>query len=120
MQSFNDTFQLAIVFFAIVAAIKIILDYSMRKRLIEKGLVDSKVRYLFSATSPAATSLKWGMVLMGIGIAVIIGRLVPYRVQDEITISSMFILAGLALVLYYFIAPKLENSSEHVEQSSSQ
>lgn len=115
MHSFSEAIQMAIVFFAIVAAIKIILDYSMRKRLIEKGLVDSKVRYLFSATSPAATSLKWGMVLMGIGIAVIIGKLVPYGMQDEITISSMFILAGLALVLYYFIAPKLDSSKGQIE-----
>jgi len=119
MESFHDAIIVAIIFFSVVAAIRIILDYSMRKKLIEAGLVDSNIRYLFSTTGPAATSLKWGMVLMGIGIAVIIGRLVPYRLQDEVTISSMFILAGLALIIYYFIAPKINNPASDSKQITS-
>ena len=108
----------AIVFISIISMIKIILDYAMRKKLIEAGQVDSNVRYLYGMTTPAATSLKWGMVLMGVGIAVIIGKLVPYHMQDEITISAMFILAGLALVIFYFIAPKISNSSRSTSQTT--
>jgi hypothetical protein len=107
---------MAIGFFTICFVVKAFLDYFMRRRLIEKGLVDKNVKHLFKYGSPALSSLKWGMVLIGLGGAVIIGRLVPYRWSDEITISSMFILAGLALVIYYFIAPKTANGNEDAGQ----
>jgi len=110
MEQFTDVIELAIVFFTIGFVVKIILDYSMRKRLIEKGIVDENVKYLFSQGGPAASSLKWGMIMVGVGVAIIIGKLVPYRWSDEITVSGMFILAGLALIVYYFVAPMLDKS----------
>jgi hypothetical protein len=109
---FTDTIELAIVFFAISFVIKSILDYSMKKKLIDKGLVDENVRHLFKYSGPANGSLKWGMVLVAVGGAVIIGRLAPYSWSDEATVSSMFILAGLALIVYYAISPKLGRGPE--------
>lgn len=112
MIQFGETLQMGIVFFSIGFVVKLILDYSMRKRLIERGLVDKNVKYLFSYGSPASSSLKWGMVLIGVGAAIIIGRIAPYRWSDEITVSGIFILAGLALVIYYVIAPKLKDNGD--------
>jgi hypothetical protein len=109
---FTDTIELAIVFFAISFVIKSILDYSMKKKLIDKGLVDENVKHLFKYSGPANGSLKWGMVLVAVGGAVIIGRLAPYSWSDEATVSSMFILAGLALIVYYAISPKIGRGSE--------
>ena len=103
---------MAIGFFTICFVIKVIADYSMKKKLIDKGLVDENVKHLFKYSSPASGSLKWGMVLLAIGIAVIIGRLVPYDWSDEATVASMFILAGLALIVYYAIAPKIVNGKD--------
>ena len=111
MVNIDDVLQMAIAFFTICFVVKASLDYFTRKKLIDKGLVDKNVKYLFKYGSPALSSLKWGMVLVGIGAAVIIGKLVPYRWSDEITISGMFILAGLALIIYYFIAPKASNGN---------
>lgn len=116
----SDVLPLVIVFFTICFVIKTILDYSMRKRLIDKGLVDKNLKYLFKFGSPSSSSLKWGMVLVGIGAAVIIGRLAPYRWSEEATISGMFILAGLALIIYYFIAPKAPNGNGDREASDRQ
>jgi len=118
MDNLSDVLQMAIGFFTICFVVKASLDYFMRKRLIDKGLVDKNVKYLFQYGSPALSSLKWGMVLVGIGAAVIIGRLVPYRWTDEVTISGMFILAGLALIIYYFMAPKKPNGNS--EQDSTE
>ncbi len=107
----SDVLHMAIGFFGICFVVKAVLDYFMRRRLIDKGLVDKNVKYLFKYGSPSLSSLKWGMVLVGIGSAVIIGKLAPYRWSDEATISGMFILAGLALIIYYFIAPKAPNGN---------
>ncbi len=120
MVNITDVLQMVIVFFTICFVIKTILDYFMRKRLIDKGLVDKNVKYLFKYGSPSLSSLKWGMVLVGIGAAVIIGKLAPYRWSDEATISGMFILAGLALIIYYFIAPKAPNGNGDREASDRQ
>jgi hypothetical protein len=116
MDKLFEALQMLVVFATIAFIVKIALEYGTRKKLIDKGLVDENVRHLFNYAAPAASSLKWGMVLTGIGIAVLIGRLVPYRWEEEMTISLMFILAGLALIIYYVIAPKLRNRSNGGKQ----
>lgn len=120
MDNFNETLQIVVVFASIGMIFKLFLDYFMRRKLIDKGLVDKNVRHLFSYGSPAASSLKWGMVLIGVGAAVIIGRIVPYRWSDEITISAMFILAGLALIIYYLVVPKICNGNGDKDSSDQQ
>ena len=94
------------------ATIKIILDHKIRSRLIDKGLVDEKVKNLYPARSlgDSHSSLKWGLVSLGIGLAVLIGRLASFarEMRDEVTVGGMFLLAGLALIIYYFIARKKE------------
>lgn len=99
----------AIIFFSIVAVIKIITDNMVRRKLAEKGMVSEEVKYLYADTLEfhRPGSLKWGMVLIAIGLAILIGQLLPYKIADELTISAMFIFAGLALILYYFIAGRL-------------
>jgi hypothetical protein len=100
-----------VAFFVIVAVItKMFLDYRMRRRLIDKGLVDENIKHLFpnESISQRLTALKWGLVLVGVGAAVLIGQLFPYRISNEITISLMFIFSGVGLLLFYLVAPKFE------------
>ena len=120
MLQLTDAIEMVIVFFTIGFVVKLFLDYSMRKKLIEKGLVDKNVKYLFRYGGPAASSLKWGMVLIGVGVAIMIGQFVPYRWSEEITVSGIFILAGLALVVYYAIAPKIKNNGDNKPSSEAE
>ena len=108
-------------FIVFAAIVKFIVDSSTRKKLIEKGLVDEKIKHLFPDKPKAQplTSLKWGMVCIGVGIALLIGRLAPYDLREEVTIGAMFVLAGLALVIYYFIASRMKKSEEENEQTQS-
>jgi di/tricarboxylate transporter len=99
-----------IVFFGVVAyVIKIILDNATRKKLIDKGMVDENVKYLYldKPSSQTLSALKWGMVAIGIGIAIFVGQMVQYNLREEITIGCMFIFGGLALVIYYPIANRM-------------
>jgi len=96
-----------IVLFVVIAVIvKIVSDNRVRHKLIEKGALNENTKYLFTdpLESHASPSLKWGMVLIGIGIAFLIGQFVPTRMEEEITLSMLFLFAGLALLIYYFIA----------------
>ncbi len=98
----------AVVFTAIVAIVKIISDTMTRHRLIAKGMVDEKVKHLFikSAQLQRLSSLKWGMVLVGIGVALVIGQLAEDYITGESVFGLMFIFAGVAFLIYYGIARK--------------
>ena len=54
--------------------------------------------------------MKWGLVLIGIGLALFIGQLFPYDIKEEITIGGMFFLAGVGFLIYYFIVKNISGA----------
>ncbi len=110
-------------FFIIVFLIvKLVYDYKLRRLALEKGLVDQNLKFLFEdrfeGRVPAA--LKWGFVLVGIGLAIVIGRMFPYEMVEQVTVGCIFLFAGLGLVLYYFVANRLlEKKKEAAESTES-
>jgi hypothetical protein len=94
--------------------IKLLSENKTRRKLIEKGLVDENIKYLFpdKPKDYVSSSLKWGMVLIAMGLAVFVGQMAPRDLVEEVTIGCMLILGGLALVLYYIIANKKLNKSK--------
>jgi len=94
--------------------IKVLSDNKTRRSAIEKGMLSEDLKYLYydRYERNIPSSLKWGFVLIGIGLAVFIGQLGPEEMVNEITFGSMFLLAGLGLILYYFIGLKLMKKNE--------
>lgn len=104
-----------IVFFGVVAyVVKIILENATRRKLIDKGMVDENVKYLYAdrPKSRILSALKWGMVAIGIGIALFIGQMVEHDLQRQVTFGCMLIFGGLALVIYYAIAKRMLDKSK--------
>jgi hypothetical protein len=103
-----------IVFSALIAFIKILSDNRIRRLLIEKGLVDENVKFLYTGRIEgyAPASLKWGMVLLGIGLAFLIGVLVP-NLKEATVVACIFIFGGAGLIIYYFYARSLMNKAEN-------
>ena len=99
-----------IIFLSFVAIIKILSDNRVRNKLIEKGLVDENIQYLYPLKTHLQkyTSLKWGIVLIFVGLAIFISQLLAYKISDESIFGIMFLFAGLGLVLYYFLASKMQ------------
>ncbi len=110
-------------FFAAVALVKIISDNRLRRHMIEKGNLDENIKYLYQqnqAPQPLS-SIKWGLVLIGIGLALFLNQLFPYTISDEGTVGLMFLLAGIGFLVYYFIARKhindaIENAGNSLEK----
>ncbi|MDX9856754.1 MAG: hypothetical protein RBT76_03085 [candidate division Zixibacteria bacterium] len=102
----QDVLITGIIFFAFSYIIKILADARTRNRLIEKGLVDKNVQHLFTPNRElqALSSLKWGMVLVGIGLAALLSQLFPYDVTAEVAVGLTFVFAGLAFLIYYPLA----------------
>ena len=96
-------------FFFVYALVKLTSDNKIRHKLIDKGMVDENVKFLYTqqADMRVPNALKWGLVLIGIGAAVLIGQMVPSRMSGEVTVGSIFLMAGLGLMLYYFIAKRI-------------
>ncbi|MBN2226113.1 MAG: hypothetical protein JW763_01990 [candidate division Zixibacteria bacterium] len=101
--------------------LKLYLDYRLRRKLIDAGQVDERIKYLFFSKDEAyaPSSLKWGLVLLGLGLAIIIARLLPYKwYETEISISLMFVFAGAGLLVYYFIADQRAKKHREAEKIS--
>jgi len=109
----NFEFIIPVAFFLVVAYIlREFWLYRLRRALIEKGNVDENVKILAdtSAGNDPLNSIKWGMVLAGIGVALLLGRWFPQQFSDEGTLGLMFLFAGFGFLTYYLIARQRENS----------
>ena len=117
MDKMWEMFPLIVMFVVVPIIIKMLSDNKTRRMLIEKGLVDEKVKYLFmnKPKEYVSSSLKWGMVLIAIGLAVFVGQMAPKELAEEVTIGAMFVLGGLALVIYYAIASKKINEQDKMQ-----
>lgn len=101
-----------IVFSAIVIMLKLLVDANIRSKLIAKGLVDEKVKYLFSRSDhPVRSNLKWGLVLVGIGAAFLVQQLSGYYFDDTTILGFMFVFAGSGFLIYYLVSPKNGNGT---------
>ena len=85
--------------------------YLERQALIEKGLTADDVKDLLKKTSKRSTidgtaMAKWGIILIAIGLAILIGN----QFSDEVMLALIFIFPGIGMLFYYyFIQKKIAN-----------
>lgn len=110
----SNALQMAVAFFAIVAIFKIIADTVVRKRLIDKGMVDDKIKFLYngSAKAKALANLKWGIVLIGIGLAALLSYIFPDFISEGGAVGLIFIFAGIGFLIYYFLLSRIAREEE--------
>lgn len=107
----NGGFLIPIAFFFMLGYVaKSIADYRLKKKIVEKGLVDDKLKHLFKGMEEHCplNSLKWGLLSTAIGFGLLVGYQMPdYRYDPEIVFAFMLIFAGLSLLIYYFLADRI-------------
>ena len=93
-----------VLFITVGWIVKIVSENKTRRFLIEKGDLNENVKFLFDKPqSQIAASMKWGFVLIGVGIALLISTM-TYSITEEGTFGLMFLFAGVGLLVFYFIA----------------
>jgi len=99
-------------FYIIYLIIKTLSDNRLRQKLIDKGVVDENAKYLFvkNTEMQPMPSLKWGIVLIAIGIALFVNSMFPLLMEGPASFGFVAILAGLAFIVYYFIAKSQKNA----------
>ena len=83
-----------------------------RLAMIEKGADPS----IFERGSKAPTSLKWGMLFVGIGVGILLGKIfAAYScLGEEASMFSMICLfGGLSLVIYHFVERSMEKKGSN-------
>jgi hypothetical protein len=103
-----------VIFWGITAVIREASHSKIRQQIVDKGLNNVNVQNLFPPLPffRIHSSLKWGILLIGVGLVLLVRHLVPIEVSDEATIGAMLVVAGVCLLVFYFIAPKIEPKAE--------
>jgi len=115
----EDAIIVGIVFFSVVAVVKIIADAATRRRLLEKAAADPDAvqRLYIHPELVNLASIKWGMVLIGIGLAWLISLWMPRYWHEENVFGLMFLLAGVGMLVYYPIAQRKIKKLQQQERS---
>jgi hypothetical protein len=112
MESFNEVMIVAIIFFSCVSVVKIVSDNRLKRKWLERGPLDAKnVQPPVFQQASILSSLKWGFVLVGLGLALLIGQLMPSEADGEVILGGMFLLGGAGLVLFYYLANRMTRKS---------
>jgi hypothetical protein len=114
------TGTIAIVFFfstlVIIWGGFILTRHKERAMMIERGLKAEEIQSLYSRsawrTNPLS-SLKWGIIILAIGIAALFGMYLHanFYVEEGVIPGLMAAFGGAGLIIFYFIAkrkPSLE------------
>jgi hypothetical protein len=104
----ENEFLIPMSFFAMVFGIVYILvRRKERLQMIERG-VDAS---LFEKKRRTPSDLKWGMIFVGIGVGILLGKIFAAysRLGEEASFFSMICLCGgLSLVIFHILARKME------------
>jgi hypothetical protein len=96
---------LGVIFWGIVAIVREVSLSKLRHRIVDKGMDPAEANALFqSATAaPRWGALKWGMVLTGIGLVLLVGQIIPGDVSEEAIIGAMLVTSGIALLVFHAV-----------------
>jgi hypothetical protein len=80
-----------------------------RMIMIEKGLKSDEIKSLYERGTfrlNPMSSLKWGMIFIGIGIAILLGAYLrdAYMMSESVFPGLIALFGGLGLFVFYFIA----------------
>lgn len=102
------------VFFLTVGGIWGLLALTRHKErmtMIDKGLKGEDIKSMYERGTlrmNPLSSLKWGIVFMGIGVAILVGMFLRehFYVDESVYPGLIALCGGLGLTMFYFIASK--------------
>jgi hypothetical protein len=100
----------AFVAFGAIGIAKTISDGRTRRRLIEAGASPELAAAIVSPPSgdPGLhESLKWGLVMGAVGLALVIIQFLPYQPSDPIVYGLVLLFAAAGLLGYYVAARRI-------------
>jgi hypothetical protein len=97
-------------FLTVIMTITLSTRHKERRMIIERGLNPDEIKALYAQNIHLAplSSMKWGIILLFVGVTLLLGNYLKYRydVGDSVLIGMVLIAAGAGLLLFYAITPK--------------
>jgi len=93
------SFGTAVYFFA-----KVMTDYILKKKMIEKGFVNDETQAIFKQHSVdnKYASLKWGLITFFAGLALIIMEYIPRGPESPLPYGLFAVSVSMGFLIYYF------------------
>ncbi len=102
-----EVIVIPVIFLTIYMVIKTLSDNRIKRILIEKGETGESLKHLnMSQPLNGLNSMKWGLILIGIGAAFFIAELFPREISDGGLLGLMSLFAGVGFLVYYNLAKK--------------
>ncbi len=95
------TFSTGLYFFA-----KVMTDYILKKKMIDKGFVNEDAQAIFkqqSTVDSKYSSLKWGLVTMAAGLSLVLLEFIETRPDSPLPYGLVAVFVSGAFLIYYFI-----------------
>ena len=98
---------IAVILTGIANIIKTILNYKLKRKLIESGQVnDTSVNILGEQEEGRYAALKWGLVILFGGLALVLLEFIPHYVNSPFPYGLVATFVAAGFLIYYFLVRK--------------
>ena len=91
------------VFGSVILFVQTLTNYSLKKKLIEKDMVNEETANIFRSTTSKQNSLKWGLIVLFAGIGLIIIDTMGLDGEDAMPYGIEAVCISIGFLLYYFL-----------------
>ena len=87
---------------------KTMTEYILRKKMIEKGFVNDDTQAIFRqhVADNKMSSLKWGLIMFFVGLALIIMEYIPTSPESPLPYGLIAMSVSAGFLVYYFLVRK--------------
>src|SRR5688500_9982282 len=92
---------------------KVLTDYILKKKMIEKGFVGEDAQHLFRSVrnENKFASLKWGLLFFTGGLSLIIMDVLDVRPDTPMPYGIFTVALSLGFLIYYFLVKSSTNNN---------
>lgn len=106
MQELIPIVAIISVFGSTILFVSVLTNYSLKKKLIDKNMVNDETANLFKKETGKQSALKWGLIVLFGGIGLIIIDSMGLDDDEPMTYGIEAVSIALGFLTYYFIAKR--------------
>lgn len=98
--------------YAVWAFTKVMTDYILKKKMIDKGFVNDTTQAIFkdqNRNDGRYSSLKWGLIVLSAGLALIVLEFIDMRPYSPLPYGLFAVFVSIGFLAYYFMVQKKNN-----------
>ncbi|MFT4736774.1 MAG: hypothetical protein ACI8QD_001953 [Cyclobacteriaceae bacterium] len=108
MENLIPIFAIVGVFGGGVLFVKILTDFFLKRKIVEKGLATEEINSILrkGVEDNKYSGLKWGLILLSAGIGLVIINYVPYDSDTPFPYGILSICVAIGFLTYYMLVKR--------------